>query len=934
MSKEQKSKTTKKKNIWSVGGLEKRCRDLIEDGILLADDGESKLCEKINSEFAEQFEHNKLKLSQQVLSKRVPELIWTAKVSKALWRAVSHGLVPQFRRAHSYIREADVTKKIKSQKGFTKTKSVTEYKAGMGRLSTDDMPRDAGNYEFPHISYEKPYVVSTDSEGQIPIINGALTGIKYPDIERNTLRRALADARKRGAKAVILTNVIELWTKKTAGPLAALRATVSGLQINPDRFPTDYRQEVQDILDGKIQDKLIYQTLNERFNEIMDGLNKITNRPEGKGPEFPGQVLVILGLKEEELIYSGAYYECRYMTIIEQNRVEAELNSASSALAETHLDENDEDVEYWDAEVTRLSQKKARTILSNIADTQYEFYRRRMRALVVKRFEEMIPNCKVISQGSTHLKIDDKIVKIHIPHDDHVSDGLLDDVAGSYGLDVFHNTLADLTISCHPYSLNHRLVGREDSKDGQPVTKFMHVAPSALDIKFLREEFKDITKTAHPVQRLVFDPQVKPGVLLLSWANGMINAEPLPIEKLNAFEEPLDMTNFSYPYPDILYITVKLSTDNHYGSVAKREIWDPVTKMHLGTDEAANEFLRRLEVVNSSDLGVHMYAEMDDATDGCLWFQPHFRTDPQAMTVVQSDRWLRQMTADLRRAIERGDSQIALELADEIHKTSIAQLYFSGDHFPFNQMMQVYDRHIDPQIDVYSSILGRFKKSGLEIRGISQINRSLFDTRDLGVLNFPNGNHRINTMKGADLEGEYFARHLQAKLGQLKEWRGKDEYLREKVRAPRFANITCGWGTIQAPGRYPWGIRIHNAPAKQSGWSDILREVIKSDLKRGDDSYGLSKFVTVTFYGDRHFYAKAETERMIYVMCAAGVHTDTYGTAGGFPPNNTGVCFVSLPADGPETGPIIMRTLTHDFLRDWFANPKPFDMRKFLPKAV
>ncbi len=921
-----------KKNFWSISGIERRCRELIENGILLKKDGLTKLYETVNSEFVEQITSKKFKFTEKTLSVHLPDLIWTPKVSKALWRAVSHNLEQQFRRAHGYIPEEEINRKIKTQKGFTKTTSVAEFKAGMGRFNMDDLPRNAGEYEFPNISYEKPWIVSEEAEGQVLVINGALVGIKYPDIEHNTLRRALADARKRGARAVVLTNTIELHTKKTAGPLAAYRATVSGLQINPERFPVEYRQEVQDILDGKIKDKLIYQTLNQRFDEIMDGVNKIANRPDNKGPEFDGPVLVVLALKEEEVTNAGSYYQCRYMTIKEQNKIEAELNTASQELAEAHVDGDSAEIKYWTNEVNRLSQKKAMTIISNTADLHYEFYRRLMRALVVKRFEEAIPNCKVISQGSTYLKLDDKIVRIHIPSDEQVSDSLLDDLGSSYGADVFRNTLADLTISCHPYSLNHRFVGREDSKDGRPITKFMHVAPSALDVKFLRDEFKDVTKKVHPVQQLVFDSQVKPGVLVISWANGLINADPLPIEKLNDYEE--SKAQFVYPYPKAKYITIKMGTDLHYGSNAKRYIWDPIKKIHLGVDEAANEMMRRLEVVNPSDIRAHLYVECDDTTDGCLWFNPHHRLDPQDMAVIQIERLVNQMIADVQRAAERGDQASVIKLTEEISKVSIGQLYFKGDHFPFRQMMQVYDRHIDQQVDVYSSVLGRFQKSNLTIRGISKINGSIYDSRDLGVINFPNGNHRINTLKGNDLEGEYFARHLQAKLGQLSVWRGKDEYLRETVRAPLFSNMTCGWGTIQSPGGFEWGIRVHNAPAKQKGWTDIVGEVIKSDLKRGDDSYGLSKFVTLNLFGDRHFYAKADTERMIYVMCAAGVHTDTYGTAGGFPPNNTGVCFVSIPADGPEAGPVIMRMLTHDFLRDWFANPKPFDWNKFLPEPV
>lgn len=933
MSKDKNPKKGKVGNIWSVQGLEKRCSELIHEGVLLKKGGLAKIRDIINAEFAEQLSDG-LKLRQHVLKARLSKIVWTPKIEGDLWSAISNKLEQKFREAYAYIPESMVRTKTKFLKGLTHSSQVAEFKAGMGRLSTDELPRDAGSFEFPRITYKDPFLIKAPAEWQMPIINGALIGITYTDINRNPMRRALADARKRGAAAVVLTNLIELDTKKTGGPIKVYRAMVSGLHLNPERFPEEYRQEVKDILSGKVTDKLIYQTLAEKFVEILDGLHKIAHRPNGKGPEFTGPVYVLLGIKEEELINATAYFECRYMTIVEQKRIEAELNMASHKLTEAKAEQDYDGIEKWNKEVARLSRKRARTIITNIGDSQYEFYRRQMRALVVKKFEETIPNCKVISQGSTHLKVNDKIIKIHVPPHDQVTDSLLANAGDNYGIDVFRDTLADLTVVCHPYSLNHRDVGREDSKDGLPVTKFIHVAPSCLDGEFLRDELRDTTKAVHPVQKLVFNPQFKPGILLLSCMNGMLNADLFPVAKLDRCDEVKDVRNFAFPYPKTKYITFKLTTDNHYGSIAKRYIWDPKERINLGTDEAANEMMRREGILNPGDIRIHGMNEMDDVTNGDLWFKPRYRPDPQEMSVIQIERWLRQMTADVQRAAEKGDHKAVLQLTEEINRVSIAQLYFKGEDFPFHQMMQVYDRHIDPQIDFYSAVLGRFEKSGLKIRGISKINKSMSDTRDVGVINFPNGNHRLSTTDQTDLEGEYFARHLQARLGKLPEWQDKDAFLREAIRAPRFGNVTFGWGTIQAPGGYPWGVRVHGSPARQSGWSDILASVIKNDIARGDDSYGLGKYVTITFYGDKHFYAKAETDRNIYVMCAASVHTDTYGSSGGFPPNNTGVCFVSLPADGPDAGPILVRPLPHDFMRDWFANPKPFNWDKFLPEPV
>ncbi len=940
-----KKKVAKKhhstKSIWSVAGLEKRCQELIRSGALSHKSWMEEIATAINNEFEEKLGVIGRRLSQHALKSHLRELVWTKKIQGELWSAHSNGMMEKFRQYHSYIPSLMIDRELRALKGVTHSRSAAEFKAGMGRLSADDLPRDAGNYEFPHITFAEPYVVSEEAEGQMLIINGALVGIKYPAIEANTLRRALAHARKCRAKAVVLTNLMDIWTKKTAGYLAVYRAVVSGIHINPDRFPADYQQEVQDILDGTITDKVIYQTLNERFEEIADGLHKITHRKKNQGPEFPGPVLIQLCLKEEELIAAAAYYEMRYMSIVEQNKLEAELNMASNRLEEAKNAGNIAGMNHWSAEVARLGARKARALFTNHTAVEYEFYRRRFRAYVVKRLEETIPNSTVISQGSTWLKVDDgikadgHIIKTVIPHDDKVSDGRLTDAGDSYGADVHRSALADLTIVCPAHSLNHRYVGRDDSKDGQGITKFIHVAPSCLDGEFLREAFKDISKLAHPVQELVFNPQFKPGVLCVSWMNGILSADSLPIERLARFPEN---SNFAFPNPGTKYLYWYLNSDSHFGAPDKRYIWDPAQRIHRGVNEAGIEMMRRSDIVNPTDMPVHATAEMDDATNGDMWFKPRYHPDPEEISILQYQSWLHDITSEIQLAAEKGDQQTVLRLTSEVNRFSLAQLYFRGEDFPAHQIQMVLDHHINPNVDFYNAVLRRFDRCKLVIRGISKINKVFSDTRDLAVHNFPNGNHLIKTAEQVILEGDYPATHLQEKLAQEDFWKRKlkkdPEFLRERIRAPRYGNETFGWGTIKTPDGFEWGIRILGSPPRLSSWSDLLAAMVRSDLARGDDTYGLMKYITVTFIGDKHFYCKAETARIIYLICAAGVRTSLYGSSGGFPPNNTGVMFVGLPVDGPEAGPIITRMITHDFLRDWFTNPKPFDWAKFLPNPL
>lgn len=943
MTQEKTPKRLPKKDIWKISGLETRFNQLVHEGWLTRDncsesEGLDKILQALRTEFADKLIDG-AQLTKHDLARRLDRTIWTKAVCKELKHANSHRRpLDEFHQQHfSYIPEKRWAKKVKFFKGLSDAHISASFVAGVGRLITDELEPDAERFEFPKNDFKHPVEIAVDGDWNFPILNGANIGILFdPNIEDNPLRRALSDARKRGSAAVIVTNLIDLYVKKTAGVGHIYRAQVSGLHVKLEHLPEDYREEAARILQEHPNDEVIFQNIAARFLGILDALYKIFHRPKNKGPEYTGRVLYVLGYKEEELINEAANAELRHIKQLTEDNLRADIRLTSHFRAQAENENNWVRAGQLEIRQEQLSQQLADTILTNVSDQDRNRQRRRIRALFVKKVQEVIPSCTVISQGGANFKIGEKTVKIHIPKEVDVSDTHL--ASYEYGFEVFTDTLADITVICHPYSLNHRFVGREDSKDGQPVTKFLHEAPILIDDVYLREQLKDTTKEAHPIQRCINNPQFRPGVLLVSCINGIINADSLPVSKLDRFKPVKDMENFAYAYPETKYITGYLNTDNHFGAPDKRYIWDPKNRIHLGTTEALIEMMRREGVVNSDDIRVHFTAEMDDATNGDMWFEPRYRPDPQEMSILHIERWLREITYDLERAAERNDVDAVKRLTEEINRVSIAQLYFRGEDFPFHQMMEVYDRHVDPNVDFYSAVLGRFVKSGLSIRGISKINRTISDTRDLGVHNFPNGNHRIKTLDQKDLEGDYIARQLQEKLAQLKEWQkylGKNpNFLRETVRAPRFGNQTFGWGTIKAPGGFEWGLCVHGSPARQSSWTDILGALIKSDLHRGDDTYGLKKYITVTFLGDKHFYAKAETARMFYIMCAAGVHTSQYGSSGGFPPNNTGSCFVSIPADGPDAGPIIVRMFPHDVLRDWFANPRPFNFRKSLPKPV
>ena len=153
------------------------------------------------------------------------------------------------------------------------------------------------------------------------------------------------------------------------------------------------------------------------------------------------------------------------------------------------------------------------------------------------------------------------------------------------------------------------------------------------------------------------------------------------------------------------------------------------------------------------------------------------------------------------------------------------------------------------------------------------------------------------------------------------------------VKAPLYSNQFIAWGTIQAPGGFEWGIDFRDTPTGGIDWSDTLLGVVRNDLHRGNYNRIMEGKVTLKNYGDKHFFGLVLTPWAVYHMSAADCHTDLYGERG-FPPNNTGMSFIGLPANGPKSGPVLCRFLPFDHIRRFFEDGEEFDWESFLPNPL
>ena len=599
--------------------LKLRMQKLIFGGILNKV-GIEGLYKKIKNEFAADMSAHNYKLTKKGFKKQVNDIIWTPgpKGTLTTIKELVRFSMPleSFRKYYPYIPMAEIGAKAREFSGVSNIRRPAPFLRGIGRIVEGGFK--GKEPKLQETSFDNPYDTGIKvKDWDILFPNGANIGIKHSRvIEENPVRRALAKAERNKDKAVFLTGLIDVDLKKAAGPLKALRALFSGRNINISILDSGYQAEAQRIIRQLPDDEVVYETSREVFENLMTGWNKIVRRPDGK-PEYSGKTFLVIGPKEEELAIDAAYWEVQYFTILKRHKINVEIRLVKSALVRAEKTKDFEKAEKLNRKLVELQKQESRTRITNVrVEDWYRFYTKAL-AFIIRRFEEIIPNCKVIGKGTTYVKIGGEVGKIYIPEDLRVTDKLLSNYVASHGPEVLRRKSPSFVVICSPHALNYRVTAREIDAEGrrESATKIC-VAPVCIDGEFLRNNLKSIVKKAHPIGKLVFNEQFCPGVLRLSCVDGIINPSPITIETLGAYERYVSSSLKAKNLPAPKYIYILVATDHHFGGRAKEYIWCEELQKNLGVAEATFHIMRREGLCEAARMPVHIYTSNDDGIQG------------------------------------------------------------------------------------------------------------------------------------------------------------------------------------------------------------------------------------------------------------------------------------------------------------------------------
>ena len=793
----------------------------------------------------------------------------------------------------------------------------------------------------------KPYHALThlkSKKARIAIISAPQLGLLYdPEIEFNLTRCGLAAARRMECDAIVMSGgLFRINLQKTAGPNRLLDDFVNGIQIDLDSLAENYRDEAREILNSKAG-KPLFVTADERFQELLRGWYKIAVRPHDKGPEFEGKpIYIVLGPDDTALVRRITYFEILYQQHQRWQEAHAFARLKSKLAAELYEElvetrqsgENVSEIgkmyDKAEKEAEEAAKLAARFRMTNIEPGQDVMLYNRALGYLIGEIERSIPNAKVIADDRAYMVFGENkdVVKIASGGGDsnpHYAE------LGMLGPAQRAGMLPALTIVTHPRALYYRETARENYRDGNMIVRpsvFVE-APMLVDGDLIRKAARG-KKINLPVVRAVKDPRFEAGMIIV---NLHPDREPsidylraTAVRNLGAKKE----ANLKRTAPKMLWIMV--CTDMHFGG-PNRLFIQRKTGAPIGLTEASLELMRPHIEAHKGMAPVHAFVSADDAVNG-----NHFGTDQRP------HRNRRTNTEVLLEAHERLESvdrmrnpEKQVEALKELIQRQMTEIQRRTPDHLGSQFKEIEKGLMIPYRDVFKGVILRAHHAGVMIGSCSKMTGQVYDTADVGIIDWPSGNHAGKTVDNALYEGEFLA---SLQRGQFRDdpdliKLGLD--VDQLICAPLSQDRGTGYGTIQiGKDGYIWGLNIECTPPSRDSWLDTLHAWVRADLRRGDPSTVLGGGKSVIHItGDKHFKAVGFATGHLWVMGSPDTHTDAFADlAGGLPENNAGKVFIGVPVDGPDAGEIKTLHLTPSVMQDYLNSGEDFPWDEFLPNRA
>ncbi len=928
--------------------FEKLLYDAIHGGVLVKNkDAVDKLYADFSKKLSDDEKTPEFLANKQNFADKVEKLAWDKNALDYLKKYVRSGVTdldPVYKQL-GHLPKAMIDAKAKNVRGVTpggQQKKSTLFEAGIGRIATDaevDFVQKKGVVELKQYTLSSPFKIEARSqEGfKVLVINGPHLGLEYNRVlDENVLRNVFRYAKQASVDAIIITAGL-MWMdmKKSSGRLTTHRALYSGLDFDPGVIDPEYRAEAVQIRKNPPPNKISFVTRREKVMNAFGGYHKVTEHKNGSPITEGIPVYIVFGYPEEEMIETAAHEHLRYLKTCMELDARAERKAAEADLTYAISDRAGK------AEIKRLREnvqrllrlEKRKSANTNIDPLEHKRFVPIIRTLLVSWYEKAIPGAKVVGQGSMTFEIGGKTIDLQQATHDRPAEDDMSHLIKSVGPRDLTGTLPDAILGAGAYNLLARWSARECMRDIESGNVQVWQLPVLVDRDYVLGAMHKQMHKGSAIEKLVFDGTFEPGVFMLGMEGGLWNSHPLQISMFKA-RYPKTESRSATPKELCHYV----EGDQHSGNGAKEFVFDRKTQQNLTMEVAMSTIFTREFTDKGKPLPFHSFSSHGDSAQG-----RHFPTEQNRHPLHESGYVVEAESAAILQRIADGEvSKELLEKAASMLQRQGHQIRLRGEHYYQQQLEDFWNHSIRSRRRFFLEILKTGSAAKLKTRGITEILTGVenkFDRRNIGLVNWLDGNHGERTTEGTVTEGSAYA--LICLLSILvesllrKDVSFSEEQLERLVKSPIWGKVASGYGRISVPGGYEWGLHLRHDPTRKSGQDgDPLATATSNLAERGDYGFIFNKHDFITIVGDQHRYAAAYGPNRIVFNNACGTHGDSYGDDWGFSKANLGGMIICIPVEGPGAGPVRMIPLHLAFIRKYFENPEPINWERIFPNPA
>ena len=949
---------TKKPSYWTHVPLLSAIEKHIQSGILNKSRGDKTgtdyLFQAIQQEFKDFFEKGGHRFTMTSLKAKLPELLWTKERNDLLEQYISEGWdLAAFYKKYEYLPKEVIDARVRQRRGRGVKKQPAEFIRGLFRLIPEG--EKVKPFALPASTIAKPVVMKSEGANGLMIIHAPSIGLPYDGhMKRNALRCALEVAERESMTVLFTGGLFHMRLKQAHSNTQNYRARTSAMDIDMEIFPADYSETVKAGIENGEGDFPVFVSLFEGFETLRSGVKKLFRHSaeSGEGPRFSTPMYYVPGAMEELLIAIGAYHEIRYHVFRRRGELGSDLRELNALIrplqkeleklisggyAESNfrakLVKLEEQMNALEGKIESKRRELSKTIITNTHDLDQIHAYEKVRSWILAKLEDAMPGVKIAGYISGFVKYKDAVIEVAPVGGETPSVTLLDRYIQTDGTDrTRFGNLPDailLANQCNPhfaytYITEMKSEGGRTRKRDVPVM----ILPASIDGKYVERKFKErgLYGGQTKVQQMIGHPLFKPGVVVLDRVSGNWTCALYEIATLQYLGGPLEKgETWKKRKGSDAYVNIFNSSDLHFGHPWMTTVWDEKEKRLLDQTSAVYDILRK----NGGFGRLHFDMHQDDLLQG-LNFANYLQPHANLLSFGNYQEYVRRTGG--KPAMNEG----------EYTRAVLLQKIRSGSYREQEQLEMLYDMLLRPNRDYFADVVGTHLKSGIELSGVSKFEGELHNSKDIGVVSWPNGNHHQNTpRKGENSIGEGFlvAEMLKAYLSgypTAKAFAGRLFTLENNiVRAPMHGQEFLGLGVVDTKKGATFGLHMSGHPARKGPANGYpLENAAKNVVSRGDFNGIFQPCETeVIGVGDIHKGAVLWGPKLFYYSCPAATAGDPYGDRG-FAQSHTGCLVVSYPVEGVGRAPIRFTFLMTSWIESWYEHRFPIDIEKLIPNPV